>query len=137
MSDIKIEGIERFQAKIKKNVSLSDVKKVVRHYGKRMEKYAKMNTKEFKGHYEWRKGEGYVFVEPTGNLKRGIISESKRDGLGKYIVDGGMTAEVYSTAEYAGYVEVGTRYMDAQPYLKPAFKDEAENMKRDLKRLEK
>lgn len=128
MSDIKIEGIERFQAKIKKNVSLSDVKKVVRHYGQIMEKYAKMNTEEFKGHYEWRKGEGYVFVEPTGNLKRGIISESKRDGL---------EWETTSTVDYAGYVEYGTRFMDAQPYLKPAFKDEAENMKRDLKRLEK
>lgn len=128
MSDIKIEGIERFQKKIKKNVSLNDVKKVVRHYGQRMEKYAKMNTEEFKGHYEWRKGEGYVFVEPTGNLKRGIISESKRDGL---------EWETTSTVDYAGYVEYGTRFMDAQPYLKPAFKDEAENMKHDLKRLEK
>lgn len=128
MSDIKIEGIERFQKKIKKNVSLDAVKKVVKHYGDKMEVDAKKNAENFKGHYEWRKGQGYVFVKPTGNLKRGIVSETKRDGL-EY--------QTESTVNYAGYVEYGTRFMDAQPYLKPAFKDAANGMKRDLKRLEK
>ena len=128
MSDIKIEGIERFQKKLKKNVSLDAVKKVVKHYGDKMDVDAKKNAEHFKGHYGWSKDKGYGFIKPSGNLKQGIISDPKRDGL-EY--------QTESTVNYAGYVECGTRFMDAQPYLKPAFKDAAKGMKRDLKRLEK
>lgn len=128
MSDIKIEGIERFQKKLKKNTDLNAVKKIIKHYGQQMEVDAKKNAENFKGHYEWRKGQGYVFVEPTGNLKRGIVSETKRDGL---------EWQTEATVNYSGYPEFGTRFMDAQPYLRPAFKDAANGMKRDTKRLEK
>ena len=46
-----------------------------------------------------------------------------------------MTAEVEPTADYAPYVEYGTRFMEAQPYLKPAFDDQKEKFKRDMKKL--
>lgn len=34
--------------------------------------------------------------------------------------DGGFTREVQATADYSGYVEYGTRFMRAQPFMRPA-----------------
>ena len=62
----------------------------------------------------------------TGTLKRSI---------GLEIRDGGLTAEVEPTAEYAAYVEYGTRYMSAQPYMRPSCTAQKEKFKSDLKSL--
>ncbi|MEG1459562.1 MAG: HK97 gp10 family phage protein, partial [Acetivibrio sp.] len=51
----------------------------------------------------------------TGTLKRGIGIE-----LG----DGGLTAKVEAAAEYAPYQEYGTRFMESQPYMHPAFNEQ-------------
>ena len=109
MGDIKIVGMEKLQRKLKKNVRMDDVKRVVRHNGAEMQAKAQQNA-----------------PVDTGMLKRSI-------GLG--ITDGGMSAEVEPTAEYAPYVELGTRFMDPQPYLKPAFNEQKEKFKKDLKKL--
>ena len=39
------------------------------------------------------------------------------------------------TAEYAAYVEYGTRYMNAQPYMRPSYTAQKEQFKSDLKKL--
>ena len=62
----------------------------------------------------------------TGYLKRSI---------GLEFTDGGMSAEVEPTADYAPYVELGTRFMEAQPYLGPAFNEQKEKFKKDMKKL--
>ena len=113
--------MEKLQKKLKKNVRLDDVKRVVRHNGAEMQEKAQRNTEQFKGYQnpDPRK-------RPTGTLKRSI---------GLEITDSGMSAEVEPTAEYAPYVELGTRFMEAQPYLKPAFDDQKEKFKRDMKKL--
>lgn len=46
----------------------------------------------------------------TGHLKRSITLEVNS-----------MTATVQEHADYGIYVEMGTRYMGAQPYMKPAL----------------
>lgn len=125
MADIKIVGMEKLQKKLKKNVDMADVKRVVRNNGAEMQTKAKRKA-EFKGHYEWQKGKGKVFVPPTGNLRRNIFLD---------ITDGGMSAEVNPTADYSAYVELGTRYMEAQPYLKPAFDEQKEKFKKGMKKL--
>lgn len=61
----------------------------------------------------------------TGNLRRSIVLS---------IRDGGMTAEVTATADYSAYVEYGTRYMEAQPYMLPAFNVQKDIFVDDLKR---
>ena len=91
MADIKIVGLEKLQKKLKKNVQMDDVKKVVRHNGAEMQEKAQQNA-----------------PVDTGTLKRSI---------GLEMTDGGLTAEVTPAAEYAPYVELGTRFMEAQPYL--------------------
>ena len=64
----------------------------------------------------------------TGTLKRSI---------GLTIDDGGMAAQVEPTVEYAPYQEYGTRFMEAQPFVGPAFREQKEIFKRDLDRLVK
>ena len=125
MGDIKIVGMEKLQKKLKKNVRLDDVKRVVRHNGAEMQTKAMQNA-DFKGHYEWQKGKGKVFVPPSGALREHIELDIK---------DGGLTAEVEPTMEYSTYVELGTRFMEAQPYLKPAFDEQKEKFKKDMKKL--
>ena len=109
MGNIKIVGMEKLQKKLKKNVQMDDVKRVVRHNGAGMQTKAQQNA-----------------PVDTGTLKRSI---------GLEITDSGMTAEVRPTADYAPYVELGTRFMEAQPYLKPAFDDQKEKFKKDMKKL--
>lgn len=109
MGDIKIVGMEKLQRKLKQNVRMDDVKKVVRHNGAEMQAKAQQNA-----------------PVDTGTLKRSI---------GLEITDGGMTAEVEPTADYAPYVELGTRFMEAQPYLGPAFNEQKEKFKKDMKKL--
>lgn len=63
----------------------------------------------------------------TGELKKSWRNNFKQDGSG-------IKAEVGNVKEYAGYVEKGTRFMDAQPYLKPAVDNDAPDYIKDLKK---
>ena len=109
MSSIKVTGIDELQMKLKKNVQMSDVKKVVRKNGSDMQKKAQKNA-----------------PIDTGTLQRSISLE---------IRDSGKTAEVEPTVDYGAYVELGTRFMTAQPYLKPAFNEQKEKLKQDMRKL--
>lgn len=120
MPSIKVTGLEELQKCLKENATLNDVKKVIKHHGAELQSRAQ-DKADFRGHYEGKK-----FVPPTGNLKRSI---------GLEIIDGGFTAEVEPTAEYAGYVELGTRFMEAQPYLKPAFEEQKKQFESDMQKL--
>ena len=125
MSDIKIVGMQALKKKLEKNVRMDAVKKVIRHNGSQLQDKAQRNA-DFKGHYEWVKGKGKVFVKPTGDTKGSIRLD---------LLDSGLTAEVGPTTEYAEYLEYGTRFMEAQPFLKPAFDDQKKQFERDMKRL--
>lgn len=107
--EIKLEGFEEFQAKLKKNVKLEDVKVVVQYHGAEMQTTANL-----------------ICPKDTSNLANSITLE---------LTDGGFTAEVEPHMDYAGYVEWGTRYMSAQPYMRPAFMQESARFKSDLRKL--
>lgn len=109
MSSIKVTGIDELQMKLKKNVQMSDVKKVVRKNGSDMQKKAQKNA-----------------PIDTGTLQRNITLEMR---------DSGKTAEVEPMVDYGAYVELGTRFMTAQPYLKPAFNEQKEKFKQDMRKL--
>lgn len=100
---VKLIGFEKLEAKLTKNMDLSKVKATVKKNGAQLQKTAQKNA-----------------PIDTGNLRQKITLE---------ITDGGKTAEVESTAEYGAYVELGTRFMKAQPYLKPAFEEQKENLR--------
>ena len=108
---VKLEGFKEFEAKLKKNVKLEDVKTVVQYHGSEMQQTAQI-----------------VCPRKTGTLADSITLE---------VQDGGMTAEVAPHTSYAGYVEWGTRYMDAQPYIRPAYEQQSGRFKEDMKKLAK
>lgn len=109
MATLKIEGIAKLNKGLKKRMDMSAVKDTVKLNGSEMQKKAQRNA-----------------PVDTGNLKNNI---------GLEISDGGMTATVEPTAEYAPYVELGTRFMEAQPFLKPAFEEQKKQFEKDLQKL--
>lgn len=113
MADMKIVGMQALKKKLKKNVRMDAVKKVIRHNGSQLQAGIQSNADFSKGYQ-------------TGATKRSV---------GLDIKDNGLTAESGSTTEYAEYLEYGTRFMEAQPFIKPAFDKQAEKFKRDMKRL--
>lgn len=59
----------------------------------------------------------------TGHLKRSITLETDS-----------MTATVQEHTDYGIYVELGTRKMAAQPYIKPAFNSVKDTFVSDLRK---
>lgn len=109
MSNVKLVGFDKLEAKLKKGMNMDAVKTVVKRNGAQLQTKAQENAPVV-----------------SGTLERSIELD---------ITDGGMTAEVEPSAEYAAYVEYGTRYMDAQPYLKPAYNEQKQKFIRDLNEL--
>lgn len=117
MINVKFEGLYELQKALQDNAKMEKVKACVRVNGSELQQKSKDNA-EFKGHYR-----GKEFIKPTGYLKDHINLEIKNNGL---------TAAVKPEAEYSAYVELGTRKMEAQPYLKPAFNEQIRQFKKDL-----
>lgn len=115
MAKIRVEGLKELQKALKDNVTMDDVKKVVRHNGSELQKRMKRKA-DFKKGYQ------------TGETKRSI---------GLDITDGGFTAEVEPTTEYSPYLEYGTRFMDAQPFVRPAYEEQLSEFKNDMQKLVK
>ena len=103
------DRIEKLQKKLKQNVRMEDVRRVVHVNGAEMQ--AKVQQKA---------------PVDTGYLKRSI---------GLEFTDGGMSAEVEPKADYGAYVELGTRKMEARPYLKPAFEEQSKEFRKDMQKL--
>lgn len=115
MADIKIKGLDELQKALKDNITLDDVKKVVRHNGTQLHEGVQNNA-DFSQGYQ------------TGTTKRSVELE---------ITDGGFTATVEPTTEYSPYLEYGTRFMEAQPFVRPAYEEQKAKFKRDMQKLVK
>lgn len=110
-----VSGLQELKRKLKANATLDDVKRVVRHNGAQLQTNMQMKA-DFK--------KGYA----TGTTKRSI---------GLELSGAGFIAEVGPTTEYSPYLEYGTRYMEAQPFVRPAFEEQKEQFHKDLNRLVK
>ncbi len=64
----------------------------------------------------------------TGFLKRSIMLTMK---------DKGLTGVVEPTANYASYVEYGTRFMAAQPYVRPNYEAQSKQFIQDMQKFVK
>lgn len=113
MSSIKITGLKELEKKLKDNVTMDDVKTVVRHNGAELQSKIQRNAEFTKGYQ-------------TGTTKRSV---------GLELTDGGFTAESGPTTEYAPYLEYGTRFMDAQPFVKPALDQQKKEFQSDMQKL--
>lgn len=123
-----LKGLEELQTKLKKVSKMEEVERIVEKHGVDMQRKAVNNASKFRGHYEGR-GKSRRFVRPTGATKRSISVNSGKIGRFKYRVAPGT--------DYAAYVELGTRKMSAQPFIKPAFDEQKKLFKNDLERLVK
>ena len=115
MAKIKVEGLDKLQKALKENVTLDDVKRVVKHHGSELQR-------NMQGKADFKKG------YQTGTTKRSIGLEIK---------DSGLTAEVGPETDYSPYVEYGTRFMEAQPFVRPAFEEQKPKFKSDMQKLVK
>ena len=115
MSKIKVEGLKELQKALKDNITLDDVKAVVKQNGAELQEKTQKNA-DFKKGYQ------------TGTTKRSI---------GLAITDGGLSAEVEPTTEYSPYLEYGTRFMEAQPFVRPAYEEQKKQFQKDMQRLVK
>lgn len=115
MAKIKVTGMKELQKALKDNVTMDDVKRVVKQNGSELHRKMQDNADFTKGY-------------ATGETKRSI---------GLEITDSGFTAEVEPKTEYAPYLEYGTRFMDAQPFVRPAYEDQVQQFKKDMQRLVK
>lgn len=113
MAKLTVAGLKELEKKLKANATMDDVKRVVRQNGADLQ--TKMQSKaDFKKGYQ------------TGTTKRSIGLEIK---------DSGLTAESGPETEYAPYVEYGTRFMEAQPFVRPALEEQKKQFILDLQRL--
>ena len=130
MADVRFElkGLEKLQKKLQKVAKMEEMERIIEKHGAEMQRKAIINASKFRGHYEGR-GKNKHFVKPTGATKRSISVNSSKVGRFKYKVAPGTS--------YAAYVELGTRKMSAQPFIKPAFDEQKKLFKDDLERLVK
>lgn len=113
MPKIKVQGLDKLQKALKENVTMDDVKRVVRHNGSELQEKMQDNADFTRGYQ-------------TGETKRSI---------GLEIQDSGFAAEVGPETDYSPYLEYGTRFMDAQPFVRPAYNEQKAKFQRDMQKL--
>lgn len=115
MANLEIRGIKELQDSLKDGVTLDHVKKVVRHHGSQLQQRMQRKADFSKGYQ-------------TGTTKRSIKLNFDSSNL---------EARVGPQTHYSPYLEYGTRFMDAQPFVKPAFDEQRDKFLKDMKRLKK
>jgi len=110
---LEFKGLEELGAKLSRIKNMQAAKNIVKTNG------AELNSKMVRN---------AVFTKgySTGQTRRSITLEIRNDGT---------AAHVKPTTEYAPYLEYGTRYMSAQPFVGPAFNAQKEIFKSDLREL--
>ena len=122
---IEVKGLDKLQKKLKENVTLDDVKRVIRHHGAGLQDRMQVKA-DFTQGYQ------------TGTTKRSIFLEIEDSGFTAAVGPGQTPLNPETglpATEYSPYVEYGTRFMAAQPFAKPAFEEQKELFMRDLRRL--
>lgn len=106
---MKISGADELIGALKSRTSLDDVRKTVKLNGSEMQK----------------RTQGAAAVD-TGFMRRSIALDNQ---------DMGFTATVKPSAEYASYVEYGTRFQSPQPFVKPSFLTQSNKFINDMRKL--
>ena len=116
MGEVKLVGMRELTAKLEHSCKNKDlVKTVVAKNGNQLNERMKRKMKE-----------AYV---------KGYSQGDTAGSVNTVITDGGMTANVGPTTDYAMYVEYGTRYMKAEPAVRPAFEEQVPIFKRDMQAI--
>lgn len=103
-----VKGLNKLQKKLLKAADKSKIQEVV-----------KRNTTE---------------LQLSAQRKAPVDTGHLQGSIGISFSGDGMTGTVRAQADYSQYVELGTRYMQAQPYMKPAFDSQKDIFIKDLKK---
>ena len=112
MTNISFKGDQELLNALEKMARTDVFKEVVKKNGSSLQKMAQRKAVFTKGY-------------STGATKRSIKLELETSGL---------EARVKATTNYSGYLEVGTRKMEAQPFMQPAFNEVQPKFIDDLRR---
>ena len=99
MAQVEIKGDDILLRALQTAANMKAHKAALQKHGSDLQKKAQSNAVFTHGY-------------ATGATKRSIKLE---------ITDGGFAAKVTAGTDYSGYLEKGTRFMDSQPFMKPAF----------------
>ena len=110
---LKIHGIKKLKIDLKDNAQMRLVKEIVKKHGASLQQEMVKNAVFKKGY-------------STGATRRSVNLLNEK---------GGLMARVKPTTKYSPYVEYGTRFMDKQPFVKPAFQKVKKEFVKDLKKL--
>lgn len=110
---LKIHGIKKLKIDLKDNAQMRQVKEIVKKHGASLQQEM-VKKAVFKAGYS------------VGETRRSINLLNEK---------GGLMARVKPTTKYSPYVEYGTRFMDKQPFVKPAFQQVKKEFINDLKKL--
>ena len=116
---IKFEGLIELDKALKERLNMDHVKAVVRENGDEMAELARKNA------------------SASGAFVKGYTKGVTRQATNVEYIDDGLTAVVEPKTKYAAYVELGTRRMEAEPFLKPAWETQREQFLTDMKKLVK
>lgn len=116
---ISIKGTDLLTKNLSKIKDLEFARKTVKKHGAKLQKTMKDNATP-----------GKIFVKgySHGETKRSTELE---------IIDNGLTAVVAPNTEYAAYLEYGTRYMEAEPFVKPSLDSVERGFIEDLEKMDK
>ncbi|MRI74098.1 hypothetical protein FDP51_08780 [Enterococcus mundtii] len=106
---LQIKGLRALDQKLARNIQMKEVRQIIRTNGTEMNE--------------------------TAQRKAPVDTSFLRRSINFSMLDSGFTAMSMAGADYAGYVEWGTRFMSAQPYMKPAFISQKVRFLTDLRRL--
>lgn len=112
MATIEFEGLDEMAQSLLKNASSERRSKVLRKYGSKLKEAAIKRAQFNKGY-------------STGATRRSITLEAGSD-----------RAVVEALTNYSGYLEVGTRKMEAQPFMKPALEEVVPEMVEEMAKWE-
>lgn len=116
MGEVRLVGMDRLVAKLEYCGSNREaVKAVVLKNGNQL-------NEKMKTHMRNAYTKGYSHGDTAGSVNT-------------VITDGGMTAEIGPTTNYSMYVEYGTRFMQAEPAVRPAFDEQVPVFKSDMGKL--
>lgn len=116
--DVKLVGMDKLQKKLAYCGSNKElVKTVIMKNGNQLNERMKSKMR-----YAYIKG--YSHGDTAGSVNT-------------VITDGGMTANVGPTTDYSPYVEYGTRFMRAEPAVRPAFEEQVPIFKQDMEAIMK
>lgn len=117
---MKFVGLNELQRGLVERSHLEAAKTVVAKNGSRLQTKAQQNA---------------PVGTPESTGIPNYVGGTLRRSIGLEIKDGGLTAVSGATAHYGEYVERGTRFMRAQPYMKPAFNQVKGKFNADLRKL--